>query len=120
MKKILVLILATMMVLTFIPVASAQQHMDEEKTSKVIVSLSMAEGVIGETGMCEASLHKEANAEIPTNPSPSEKPEMVTWERTFGGSRDDMAFSIVQTTDGGYALTGEPNPRVPGGEISGS
>ena len=28
------------------------------------------------------------------------------WSRTFGGSNDEQCFSIIQTTDGGYALAG--------------
>jgi len=28
------------------------------------------------------------------------------WDKTFGGSNDDWAFSIIQTTDGGYAVAG--------------
>ncbi|MCK4574490.1 MAG: hypothetical protein KAU36_08965, partial [candidate division Zixibacteria bacterium] len=31
----------------------------------------------------------------------------VLWERTYGGERDDRAKSVVQTSDGGYALIGE-------------
>jgi len=29
------------------------------------------------------------------------------WARTYGGSEDDFAFSIQQTTDGGYIVAGE-------------
>lgn len=28
------------------------------------------------------------------------------WDRTFGGSKDDVGMSVVQTRDGGYAVTG--------------
>jgi len=34
----------------------------------------------------------------------SAKPEMITWEKTYGGRDDDWAYSLVQATDGGYAL----------------
>jgi hypothetical protein len=28
------------------------------------------------------------------------------WNKTYGGTNDDYAYSVVQTTDGGYALAG--------------
>lgn len=31
----------------------------------------------------------------------------ITWEKSFGGSSDDSAESIRQTTDGGYIIAGE-------------
>jgi predicted secreted protein len=31
----------------------------------------------------------------------------MQWSRTYGGTNDDMAHSVVQTVDGGYALAGE-------------
>jgi len=30
----------------------------------------------------------------------------LTWNRSFGGSAVDRAYSLIQTTDGGYAITG--------------
>jgi len=30
----------------------------------------------------------------------------IQWEKTFGGTQGDQAYSIVQTTDGGYAVVG--------------
>ncbi len=30
----------------------------------------------------------------------------VEWSKTFGGSVDDLASSVIQTSDGGYALAG--------------
>ncbi len=30
----------------------------------------------------------------------------VLWSKTYGGSRDDQGQSIIQTADGGYAITG--------------
>ncbi len=31
---------------------------------------------------------------------------VLTWDKTYGGSEDDSAFSLIQTTDGGYAVAG--------------
>ena len=28
------------------------------------------------------------------------------WDRTFGGPKDDVGMSVVQTRDGGYVVTG--------------
>ena len=30
----------------------------------------------------------------------------ITWDKTFGGSGEDMGFSIIQTENGGYAVSG--------------
>jgi len=30
----------------------------------------------------------------------------ITWDKTYGGSDDDCAYSIIQTTDSGYAVAG--------------
>jgi hypothetical protein len=31
------------------------------------------------------------------------------WDRTYGGTANDWAFSVVQTSDGGYAIAGNTN-----------
>jgi hypothetical protein len=39
----------------------------------------------------------------------------VEWERTFGGARDDRAYSVTYTPDGNYALTGTTETFGAGG-----
>lgn len=34
------------------------------------------------------------------------KGDAITWDKTFGGSSEDMGFSIIQTENGGYAIAG--------------
>ena len=31
---------------------------------------------------------------------------IITWDKTYGGSSNDMAYTLIQTTDGGYAVAG--------------
>jgi predicted secreted protein len=33
----------------------------------------------------------------------------MEWNKTYGGTKNDMAFSVVETSGGGYALTGRTN-----------
>src|SRR4030042_6876608 len=43
------------------------------------------------------------------------KPEPITWEKTFGGSSLDRAYSIDQTAEGGYVLAGQTSSFSAGG-----
>jgi len=38
----------------------------------------------------------------------------MLWNKTYGAAGDDVAYSVVQTSDGGYALAGTSNSWVPG------
>jgi len=38
--------------------------------------------------------------------SAENKGNAITWDKTFGGSNEDMGFSIIQTENGGYAVAG--------------
>jgi len=40
---------------------------------------------------------------------------MILWEQTYGGSQDDRANSIIQTTDGGYVVAGYTSSKGAGG-----
>jgi len=39
----------------------------------------------------------------------------VQWSQTYGGSSDDLAYSLIQTSDGGYALAGFTDSSGAGG-----
>ena len=43
-----------------------------------------------------------------------EKVPIITWDRTYGGSGSDRASSLIQTTDGGYAVAGRTNSKGAG------
>ena len=40
---------------------------------------------------------------------------ILTWDRTYGGSGRDAAWSLIQTTDGGYAVAGDTRSKGAGG-----
>ncbi len=40
---------------------------------------------------------------------------VTQWSRTYGGTSDDYAYSLVQTSDGGYAIAGQTNSYGAGG-----
>ena len=42
----------------------------------------------------------------------------MEWEETLGGSNRECAYSIQQTTDGGYIISGESNSN--NGDVSGN
>lgn len=39
----------------------------------------------------------------------------VLWEKAFGGSNDDRAYSVQQTADGGYIIAGDTKSFGTGG-----
>ena len=38
-----------------------------------------------------------------------DKQRILTWMKFYGGEKNDKAYSISQTTDGGYIVVGETN-----------
>ncbi|MBN2100197.1 MAG: fibronectin type III domain-containing protein [Dehalococcoidia bacterium] len=45
----------------------------------------------------------------------AEAPPSIGWSKTFGGSSGDYAYSVQQTSDGGYVMTGYTNSYGVGG-----
>ena len=43
----------------------------------------------------------------------------VEWQKTYGGSDDDYAYSIQQTSDGGYIVAGNTDSFGAGAMMSG-
>ncbi len=41
---------------------------------------------------------------------------VIEWQKTYGGSHRDLAYSIQQTNDGGYIVAGHYSPFGPGGD----
>jgi predicted secreted protein len=39
----------------------------------------------------------------------------IVWDRTYGGRGNDRAYSMIQTTDGGYAIAGDTASKGAGG-----
>jgi len=57
--------------------------------------------------LSEITAQEELRSLFPEIPEEPAKPEMITWEKTFGGSENDFANDIIQTNDGGYAIVGD-------------
>ena len=47
--------------------------------------------------------------------STTSAPPPIEWNQTYGGPGDDEAYSVIQTSDGGYALAGYTNSSGAGG-----
>jgi hypothetical protein len=76
------------------------------------VALAVLVAVGGLAGVVAANATSGSAAETPEKGDPSEidaraPPELPEqWQRTYGGSGDDMVSDLVRTDDGGYLLVG--------------
>jgi len=59
----------------------------------------------------KASVTVHASKSVPASATVPPK----DWSQTYGGSYDDYAYSVVQTSDGGYALAGYTDSSGAGG-----
>ena len=41
----------------------------------------------------------------------------VVWQKAYGGGKDDVAYSVQQTSDSGYIVAGETNSFSSGGDV---
>jgi len=60
----------------------------------------------------------DVTASAQSSSSVSYQPPAAQWNKTYGGTGEDVARSIVQTSDGGYALAGYTDSFGAGGQDS--
>jgi predicted secreted protein len=65
-----------------------------------------SDGVAGSTGRHDKAPNT-GHTTLPTSTlATSSEPPILEWDGTYGGTSDDVAYSVVQTSDGGYAIAG--------------
>ncbi|MGB9789308.1 MAG: delta-60 repeat domain-containing protein [Thermotoga caldifontis] len=52
-----------------------------------------------------------------TSPGGGSTPVVITWAKWYGGSSYDRAYSIQQTSDGGYIVAGYTGSFGAGGDV---
>jgi len=81
------------------------------KTLIMIALLLMSLNLIADVSVGKASVP----VQISNSDSASAAMPPGDWSQTYGGSGDDYAYSVVQTSDGGYALAGLTDSLGAGG-----
>ena len=77
-------------------------------TNRITNSVTtLGDGILGEN----KRYPRQPTLEISSFESPS-----AQWNKTYGGADDDVAFSAVQTYDGGYTLAGHTRSFGAGGD----
>lgn len=79
-------------------------------------SLLGATYVRGEEAATRRTLLPRRHQHLQAIPTHSDTEDATQWTRTYGGAEDDWAWSVIQTTDGGYAFSGStgswPNEKA--------
>jgi hypothetical protein len=81
------------------------------KTLIMIALLLMSLNLIADVSIGRASV----TVQVSNSVSASAAASHGDWSQTYGGSGDDFAYSVVQTSDGGYALAGYTDSSGQGG-----
>jgi hypothetical protein len=85
--------------------------MKTEKTLMMIVLLLTSLALIADAPFRKAGITVHAFKSVPASAVVPPK----DWSQTYGGSDDDYAYSVLQTSDGGYALAGYTDSSGAGG-----
>jgi hypothetical protein len=81
------------------------------RTLIMIALLSMGLSLIVHVSIGKASVTVQLSNSVSSSASIPPR----DWSHTYGGSGDDFAYSVVQTSDGGYALAGFTDSSGEGG-----
>jgi hypothetical protein len=91
--------------------ASGRMERKTGKTWMMMALLLVSLVLIADVSIGKARLIVHASNSISSSAVSSPK----DWSQTYGGSSDDYAYSLVQTSDGGYALAGLTDSSGAGG-----
>ena len=56
-----------------------------------------------------------ASATVPAATERAKEPHADSWQKTFGGSNDDSGSAVLESSDGGYVMTGHTSSYGTGG-----
>jgi hypothetical protein len=71
----------------------------------LVVSMLASTFTVGTTELENTGVNDKTKKTNPDSQTLSEPPP-TEWNKTYGGTGDDLAYALVQTSDGGYALAG--------------
>lgn len=85
--------------------------MEAEKTLIMIALLLTSLTLLADVSIGKASVSSQFSNSVSASAAASHG----DWSQTYGGSSDEFAYSVVQTSDGGYALAGFTDSSGAGG-----